>query len=180
MFNFIKKQIEKDVIVIIDGNYLRSSFINYLFYTNINTSLNIKKFNKFISNNKMTQGYIIINNSFSETYITQRDYNEWNKFAENGYIILNNKTFLDIIKENKNKEIILVGNDYYKNMMKIYDIKMYVFYSKCNKQIMKMKNVYFLENYIHLITNSNIYTKIIICYYVLKFNIFLLINKINK
>ena len=65
-------------------------------------------------------------------------------------------------------------------MMKIYDIKMYVFYNKCNKQIIKMKNVYFLENYIHLITNSNITTKIIIFYNMLKFNILLLITKITK
>ena len=190
MFYFIKKPVEKDVIVIIDGNYLRSSFINYLYYTNINTVLNIKKFSNFISNNRMIKGYIIINdssfsgtytpqgyNSFSGTYTARRISHEWQKFAENGYIILYDKTFLDIIKENKNKEIILVGNNYYKNMMKIYDIKMYVFYNKCNKQIMKMKNVYFLENYIHLIINSDIYTKIVICYYILKFNILLFISK---
>jgi len=163
------------VIIIIDGNYLRSSFINYLYRTNIYVSLNIKKFNKSISNNKTIQGYIIINEN-----ILPETYNEWNKFTENGYIILNNKTYLDIIKENKNNEIILIGNNYYKNMMKIYDIKIYVFYHNCNKQIRKMKKIYFLENYIHLITNSDIYTRIIICYYILKFNILLLISKLEK
>jgi len=217
MFYFIKKPVEKDVIVIIDGNYLRSSFINYLYNTNINTLLNIKKFTNFISNNRISKSYLIINDSsllgthtpqgyssllgtytphgyssllgthtpqgYSSllgTYIARRTSHEWERFIENGYIILNDKTFLDIIKENKDKEIILVGNNYYKNMMKIYDIKMYVFYNKCNKQIIKMKNVYFLENYIHLITNSNITTKIIIFYNMLKFNILLLITKITK
>ena len=169
MFYFIKKQVE-DVIVIIDGNYLRSSFINYLYYTNIYASLSIKKFNQIITNNRKIQGYIIIDSSLSGTY------NEWNKFIDNGYIILNDKSYLDLIKQNKDREIILIGNNYYKNMMKLYNIKIYVFYYNCNKQIRKMKNVYFLENYIHLITNSNTYTKIIICYYILKFNIIYLLG----
>jgi ribosomal protein L30E len=153
-----------DVIVIIDGNYLRMSFINYLYSTNIYASLNINKFNNIISNNRIIKGYIIIDKCLEIN-------NEWNKFIENGYIILNDKTYLDLIKENKNKEIILIGNNYYKNMMKLYNIKIYVFYYNSNKQIRKMKNVYFLENYFHLITNSDIYTKIVIYYNILKFNI---------
>lgn len=161
--------LNKDVIVIIDGDYLRSSFINYLYYIDLNISLNIKKFSNIISNNKKFQGYIII-----------KETEEWSKFSENGYIILNDKTFIDIIKEHKDKEIILIGNNYYKNMMKLYNIKIYVFYYNCNKQIMKMKNVYFLENYIHLITINDIYTKIIIFYYILKFNILLFVFKIKR
>jgi hypothetical protein len=170
MFYFFNDPPIKDVIVIIDGNYLRSSFINYLYYMNINTSLNIKKFNNMVTNNRMEQGYIII---------TDNDYNEWTKFTENGYIILNDRTYLDIIKENKDKEIVLVGNNYYKNMMKTYNIRIYVFYNNCNKQIMKMRKVYFLENYIYLITNSDIYTQQIICYNLIRFNILLLLSKIK-
>lgn len=172
MFLIKNKYIDKSVIIIIDGSYLRSSFINYLYYTNIHTSLNIKKFNNMVSNNRMIQGYIIINDPILETN------NEWSKFADNGYLILNNKTYLDLIKENKDKEIILVGNNYYKNMMKTYDIKIYVFYNHCNKQIMKMKKIYFLENYIHLITTSDLYTQFIIYYNLLKFNILLLMSRL--
>ena len=70
--------LEKNVIVIIDGDYLRSSFINYLYYIDMNFSLNIKKFNRMISNDKMFKGYIII-----------KETDNWSKFAENGYVILN-------------------------------------------------------------------------------------------
>ena len=162
---------KNDVIVIIDGDYLRSSFINYLYSTNIYVSLSITRFNNIISNNKMIKGYIIV-----DKYLEIN--NEWNKFIENGYIILNDKIYLDLIKENKNKEIILIGNNYYKNMMKLYNIKIFVFYYNCNKQIRKMKNVYFLENYIYLITYSDINNIIIIYFNMLKFNILLLLNKI--
>ena len=162
---------KNDVIVIIDGDYLRSSFINYLYSTNIYASLSITRFNNIISNNKMIKGYIIV-----DKYLEIN--NEWNKFIENGYIILNDKIYLDLIKENKNKEIILIGNNYYKNMMKLYNIKIFVFYYNCNKQIRKMKNVYFLENYIYLITYSDINNIIIIYFNMLKFNILLLLNKI--
>ena len=162
---------KNDVIVIIDGDYLRSSFINYLYSTNIYASLSITRFNNIISNNKMIKGYIIV-----DKYLEIN--NEWNKFIENGYIILNDKIYLDLIKENKNKEIILIGNNYYKNMMKLYNIKIFVFYYNCNKQIRKMKIVYFLENYIYLITYSDINNIIIIYFNMLKFNILLLLNKI--
>ena len=63
-------------------------------------------------------------------------------------------------------------------MMKLYNIKIFVFYYNCNKQIRKMKNVYFLENYIYLITYSDINNIIIIYFNMLKFNILLLLNKI--
>ena len=162
---------KNDVVVIIDGDYLRSSFINYLYSTNIYVSLSITRFNNIISNNRMIKGYIIIDKSLETN-------NEWNKFIENRYIILNDKTYLDVIKENKDREIILIGNNYYKNMMKLYNIKIFVFYYNCNKQIRKMKNVYFLENYIYLITYSDINNIIIIYFNMLKFNILLLLNKI--